>query len=108
MQQHPDTARILKAIGLGDRPGLYVQAGPATVGHLTILQTTDDPEDGEAIVGLAVQQGDDWYLGCINCEGDIKPDDAGMCEACRVDAALREQETSGAYETDESIERDSE
>jgi rRNA maturation endonuclease Nob1 len=59
------------------------------------VKTADpDPEDygSSAIIGLAVDGADGWYLGCITCQREIDEADSGMCQRCRQEAAFQEQQ----------------
>jgi hypothetical protein len=92
MNAHPDSAKILAALPLRQRPDLYVDAGTDESGHLLILEASSDPEDdSEGIIGLAVRDDDGWYLGCITCLQVIKEADSGMCRGCREDADYQDR-----------------
>jgi len=89
---HPDSDAILAALPLRQRPALYIDAGTDETGHLLILEASADPEDGsEGIIGLAVKDGDGWYLGCITCKQEIEEADSGMCRPCREDAEYQDR-----------------
>jgi hypothetical protein len=91
---HPQSAEILAALPLRERPGLYIAAEPDRMGRLTILDRGQDPDDGpvESIVGLAIPNGPGWYLACTECAGEIDEADGGMCRPCRQDMAARAQD----------------
>jgi hypothetical protein len=73
-------AAIIAALQLRPRPGLYIDRDKRR-GQLLVMEEPSDPEDGGAIIGLAVPDGlGGWYLGCITCHGGIKEADAGMCQ----------------------------
>ena len=92
MNAHPDSADILAALPLRQRPGLYVEAATDESGHLLILEASTDPEDdSEGIIGLAVKGDDGWYLGCITCKQEIEEADSGMCRDCREDAEYQDR-----------------
>jgi len=101
-EAHPQSAEILAALPLRQRPGLYIGAVPDHNGNLVIYKRHEDPDEGpaETIAGLAVRDGDGWYLGCIECGGEVREAGAGMCVQCREDLALRDQE----YVADEPAE----
>lgn len=82
---HPRQAEILAALQLGQQACLYVKPDPGAGGDLTVLGGRDDPDEGpvEWIVGLAIRDRDGWYLGCIDCRGEIDEADSGMCRPCR-------------------------
>jgi hypothetical protein len=90
---HPDSAAILTALPLRQRPELYIDAATDESGHLLILEESTDPEgDGsEAIIGLAIRDGGGWYLGCITCKQEIEETDSGMCRDCREDAEYQDR-----------------
>ncbi len=95
MTAHPDSAEILAALPLRQRPSLYIDAGTDESGHLLILEASTDPEDdSEGIIGLAIRDEDDggWYLGCITCKQEIGEADSGMCRPCRQDAEWQDQQ----------------
>jgi hypothetical protein len=92
---HPQSAAILAALPLRQRPGLYIAAEPDSKGRLTILDRVQDPDDGpvESIVGLAIPDGrGGWYLACTDCDGEIDEADGGVCLPCRQDMAARAQD----------------
>ncbi len=70
---HPQQAEILAALQLRHPARLYVKPDPGAGGDLTVLGRRDDPGEGpvEWIVGLAICDQDGWYLGCIDCRGEI-------------------------------------
>lgn len=82
---HPQQAAILAALQLRQQARLYVTPDPAAGGDPTVLGQRDDPDEGpvEWIVGLAIRDQDGWYLGCIDCRGEIGEADSGMCRPCR-------------------------
>jgi hypothetical protein len=85
---HPQSAQIVAALPLRRRSGLYVHPEPDSKGSLTILDRCEDASDGpsESIVGLALHDDEQgWYLGCIECRGEIEEADGGMCRPCRED-----------------------
>ena len=88
---HPDSAAIVAA-------PCHSVSGPACTSTLhptetffVVLEAAEsagDPEAGDAIIGLAVHQGDSYYLGCITCHADIEEAEGGMCGQCREDLAF--------------------
>jgi hypothetical protein len=97
-QSLADTARreedaaIIAALPLRPRPGLYLDRDD-TRDDLLVLEDPTGPEDADAIIGLAVPDGQGgFYLGCITCRGEIDEADAGMCQPCREDEAWRDQQ----------------
>lgn len=99
-----DTARreqdqsIIAALPLRPRPGLYLDHDDTRECPL-VMEDPEDPEDGAAIIGLAVPDGNGGYcLGCIGCQAEIAEEDAGMCLPCRQDIAWRDEQDRAAYE----------
>lgn len=90
---HPQSAEIIAALPIRQRPGLYLHPKPDAKGNMTVLDRGEDPDDGpvESIVGLALRDELGWYLGCIECDGEIGEEDGGMCRPCREDRAYLEQ-----------------
>ena len=86
MTAHPDSAGIIAALPLRPRPGLYIDQAPDETGHLLVLEEPADP-----IIGLAIRGEDGWYLGCIECCGEIEEADSGMCRPCRADLAYEDE-----------------
>jgi len=86
---HPQSAEILAALPLRQRPGLYIDPRPDGNGNLTVLDRDEDPDEGpaESIVGLAIRDERGWYLGCIGCRAEIEEASGGMCRPCREDRA---------------------
>ena len=82
---HPQQAEILAALQLRQQARLYVKPDPGAGGDLTVLGQGDEPDEGpvEWIVGLAIRDQDGWYLGCIDCRGEINEADSGICQPCR-------------------------
>jgi hypothetical protein len=82
---HPQQAEILVGLQLRQQASFHVTPQPSTGRDLTVLGRRDDPDEGpiEWIVGLAIRDQDGWYLGCIDCRGEIGEADGGMCRPCR-------------------------
>ena len=82
---HPQQAEILAALHLRQQASLYIKPDPGAEGDLTVLGSSEDPDEGpvEWIVCLAIRDQDGWYLGCIDCRGEIGEADSGMCRPCR-------------------------
>lgn len=57
-----DNAQILASLPLRPRPALCIDPGQDETGHLLVLERPEDPEDGDAIIGLAIH-GDDGGPG---------------------------------------------
>ena len=90
---------IIAALQLRPRQGLYLDRDIHE--RLLVLEEPSDPEDcdADAIIGLAVPDGKGgYYLGCIECHGEIAEEDSGMCQPCRQDIAWRDQQDRAAYE----------
>lgn len=93
-----EDAVIIAALPLRPRPGLYLDHDD-TSGRLLILEFPEDPEDGSAIIGLAIPDGKGGhYLGCTGCGEKIAEEAAGMCQWCRQDIAWRDEQDRAAYE----------
>jgi len=88
---HPDSAVVVAALPLRPRPGLYIDPALDRDGCFVVLEAAEsagDSDAGDAIIGLAVPQGDSYYLGCITCHGGIEEAEGGMCPPCREDLAF--------------------
>lgn len=97
-----EDAAIIAALRLRPRPGLYIDHDSRRE-QLLVLEEPSDPEDGGAIIGLALPDGaGGWYLGCITCQGDIEEADAGMCLPCREDAAWRDEQQRASQDQAEN------
>jgi len=89
---HPQQAGILAALQLLQPASLYIEPDPGAEGDLTVLGRREDPDEGpvEWIVGLAIRDQDGWYLGCIDCRGEIDEADSGMCRPCHEQRARQD------------------
>jgi hypothetical protein len=90
-QDHPDSAAVRAALyraGAGAvLAGRIVIGGePDTDGCLTVYQETDYED---MVVGLAVPDGDGWYLGCTACRARLVGPPGGKCPGCRKPKAAR-------------------
>ncbi len=95
------SAAILAALPLRPRPGLYLEPAQGRPGDLVVMERTEDPEEGDAIIGLAVRGEDGWYLGCIGCRGEVEEADSGMCQPCRQDAAWQDEQDRASHEQED-------
>jgi len=90
-QAHPDSAVIRAALfrsGAGP-----ILAGPTFIGGqpdrdgcLTVYQET---EYEDMVVGLAVPDGDGWYLGRTACRTGLTGPPGGKCPGCRKQGRTR-------------------
>ena len=100
----PETdAEIIAALPLRARPALYLDHANSVsnTGKLLVLEAPEDPDEGDGIIGLAMDAADGWYLGCIECGTEVEEADSGMCLPCRQDAAWNDQEQLYAQEQPE-------
>ncbi len=93
---------IIAALPLRPRPALYLELaqprGALRPGDVLTILERGGPEEGDAIIGLAIRDDDgSWYLGCIECRGGIEEADSGMCKPCRQDLAAQD----AAYERED-------